>query len=173
MVKKIVVLISAGFFLFGGAFAQSEEEEYSDEVSELIQEMQRERRVQPEVFEEPVLYPQPTQDFGIPSSTMTPEDAIIFYEQVLKEDPNNYVALTALGDLYANVRADIHKSIGFYERAIKANDKYDLAHLGLGFDYVTLRMYDDARREFQKAMVISKRSYVREAARQALMSLGR
>jgi tetratricopeptide (TPR) repeat protein len=169
MVNKIGVTIIAVFFLFGVAFAETEEEDYSDEVSQLMQEMQRERRGRPEAAEAPEQYPQ--QDFGTPGN-MSPEDAIVFYEQVLMEDPHNYVALTALGDLYANIRVDIHKSIKFYERAIQANDKYDLAHLGLGFDYVGLKMYDDARREFQRAIMVSKRTYVQETARQALMNLG-
>jgi len=109
---------------------------------------------------------------GLGATNMSPEDSLIFYEEVLKQDPDNYVALTALGDLYANYRMDIHKSIKFYERAIKINDKYDLAHLGLAIDYAGLKMYDEARKEFQKVLMVSSRTYVQETAREALINLG-
>jgi len=106
------------------------------------------------------------------SGGLTPEDSLAFYELALKEDPNNYVTLTALGDLYASVRADIHKSIKYYEKAIQINDQYDLAHLGLGLDYASLKMYDEARKELQKALMLSKRTYVQEMAQQLLTTLG-
>ncbi|MCX5706052.1 MAG: hypothetical protein NTZ92_08370 [Candidatus Omnitrophica bacterium] len=102
---------------------------------------------------------------------MSGEDSIIFYEQALNENPNNHVALTALGSLYANVRGDFDKSIKLFEKAIKINDQYDLAHLGLGMDYASLGMIEEARLEFQTAMSVTKRKYVMDAARQALIGL--
>ena len=124
------------------------------------------------VFVERVFSQDYSAQEGMGQVNMSPEDSLIFYDEVLRQDPDNYVALTALGDLYANYRADIHKSIKFYERAIKINDKYDLAHLGLAIDYTSLKMYDEAKVEFQKALMVSKRAYVQEAARQALINLG-
>jgi len=102
---------------------------------------------------------------------MSGEDSIIFYEQALEENPNNHVALTALGSLYANVRGDYDKSIKLFEKAIQINDQYDLAHLGLGMDYASLGMIEEARLEFETAMAVSKRQYVMDAAREALISL--
>jgi len=102
---------------------------------------------------------------------MSGEDSIIFYEQALEENPNNHVALTALGTLYANVRGDYEKSIKFFEKAIEIKDQYDLAHLGLGMDYASLGMIEEARLEFQTAMSVTKRQYVLDTAREALMSL--
>ena len=102
---------------------------------------------------------------------MSGEDSITFYEQALDENPNNHVALTALGSLYANVRGDYDKSIKFFEKAIQINDQYDLAHLGLGMDYAALGMTEEARFEFETAMTVSKRQYVMDAAREALISL--
>ena len=102
---------------------------------------------------------------------MSGEDSISFYEQALKENPNDHVALTALGSLYANVRGDYDKSIKLFEKSIQINDRYDLAHLGLGMDYATLGMIEEARFEFQTAMTLTKRKYVMDAAREALISL--
>jgi tetratricopeptide (TPR) repeat protein len=102
---------------------------------------------------------------------MSGEDSITFYEQALKEKPIDYVALTALGSLYANVRGDYDKSIEFFEKAIEINDQYDLAHLGLGMDYASLGMIEEARLEFQAAMTVTKRQYVMDAAHEALISL--
>ena len=59
---------------------------------------------------------------------MSGEDSITFYERALKENPNDHVALTALGSLYANVRGDYDKSIKLFEKSIQINDRYDLAH---------------------------------------------
>ena len=59
---------------------------------------------------------------------MSGEDSISFYEQALKENPNDHVALTALGSLYANVRGDYDKSIKLFEKSIQINDR-SLDHL--------------------------------------------
>jgi tetratricopeptide (TPR) repeat protein len=179
MKKKIAVAIWALLFISGIAFAQNAglesegsvegEEAVSDEVSDLTQEMQHERQ-RPEVDEQ-APSPYQMQNYG-GAGTMLPENSILFYEQALKENPNNYVALTALAGLYANVRADISKSIKLYEKAIEINDRYDLAHLGLGMDYATLGMNNEARQEFEKTIMLSKRKYVQQAARDAISMLG-
>ena len=180
MKKKIAVGLGILFFLSGIAFAKSpgnSEETSMDDAQAFSQQVQREQESaamtsppQGQYQAQPMQLGQQDQDLGT-NGNMTPEDSIAFYERALQEDPNNYVALTALGDLYANVRGDIHKSIKFYEKAIEINDRYDLAHLGLGIAYAGLRMYGDARREFQKTLMITKRNYVRETAEQALMSV--
>ena len=105
------------------------------------------------------------------ASSLTPEESIIFYENALKKNPNDYVALTALGNLYANARGEIEKSMNLFEEAIKINDQYDLAHLGLGMDYASLGMLEEARFELHKAIRVSKRKYIQDAARQVLLSL--
>jgi len=188
MLKKILVALGILFFISAMAYAQTADYYPEEPVqnNELVEEgvapaedaqdfsrqMQYERQQKQSAPRPAQRTKKYSQQEAATSGNMTPEDSLAFYESALKEDPNNYVALTALGDLYANVRADIHKSIKCYEKAIEINDRYDLAHFGLGMDYAGLQMYDEARREFQKTLMVSKRSYVQEAAQDALMSLG-
>ena len=189
MVKKGAATAGILFFLFAAIFVnsgyaqenmQENKQENTDDDSWYVPTPEEEAQNFSNEMQQGIVDPakkaaapqnDPVADMGM-IGNMTPEDTIAFYENVTKTDPENYVAWTALGDLYANVRFDVDKCLKCYEKAIEINDKYDLAHLGLGLAYGGLKMNSEARRELQKAIVVSKRSYVQEAARQALMSLG-
>jgi len=143
MINKILIALFICFFLLGVSFAATEPADPS------------------------------SLDVLGTTGKVTPEDAIAFFESAVSVNPDNFVALTALADLYAHARGDIHKAIKLYEKAIQINDKYDFAHLGLGFAYIGLQMNDDAKHEFKTVLKVSDRDFVKQVARDYLNALGK
>lgn len=87
-------------------------------------------------------------------------NAIVTYEAMLKEQPNNYLILGILGRAYSD-KKDFNKAIYYYreaiEKSVEANDEDFRAHLGLGEVYQKMEMKEEAKKEFLKTILLIDR----------------
>jgi len=84
--------------------------------------------------------------------------AEVILEKLLSSDPDNYVALTMLGDVYVD-RRNMDKALRLYTRAIEITPDYPLSHLSLGHLKFLTRDYETAIKELNIFKDKMKTSY--------------
>lgn len=68
------------------------------------------------------------------------------------------MAVASSGGLHAYFARDYQAAINELSRAIDLNDGFAFAHFVLGLSYIELTQFDDAMRELERALVLSRQS---------------
>lgn len=92
-------------------------------------------------------------------------------EKALKLNPNNHVALGALAGVYANFKHDLQKSTELFRKSLEIKSDYDMSHFGLGLNYATMGMKQEAKKEFEATLRVTDKPHMKDSAKKALLML--
>jgi len=96
------------------------------------------------------------------------DKGIELLEKAIAEQPDNFVALTTLGQAYSDFKNDYPKAIQLFQQALSIKNDYDFAHFSLGLTYKAMGRDDEARKEFEDTIALTSRPRVKTIAQQAL-----
>lgn len=87
-----------------------------------------------------------------------PREAILYFEEALKREPDNYLAYLNIGNAYDRLGI-LDKAISAYQRTIDLQPEFDDGHYNLGRVYFKKDMFSEAIKEFQIALSLNPLNY--------------
>jgi O-antigen biosynthesis protein len=79
------------------------------------------------------------------------EDAINYYQEAIKINPNSATAYQSLGDVYLSI-SQWTEAIKFYQTALEINPNFDWCYYNLGEAYYQIKKWEEAIISYQKAL---------------------
>ena len=99
------------------------------------------------------------------------DKAIGLFEKAVELNPENYIALTALGGAYSDFKKDYTKGVDYFKKAINLKDDFDMAHFGLGIVYGRMGSKEEAKKEFERTIQVTDKDNIKDASKEALTQL--
>ncbi len=99
------------------------------------------------------------------------DTAITLFLEVTTRDPDDFVSLTGLAGVYSDHKKDFGRAVSLFERAIKINPQYDMAHLGLATTFVAMGNNAAAIRQFKRTAEVTTKPMLKNACRQYIQIL--
>ena len=85
------------------------------------------------------------------------DEALMSFNKVLESLPNSVHAITRKADVYL-IKNELEKASKLYDQAIKTNNKFPNAYIGMGKLLQRLKKHDDALSHFKKAIELNPNS---------------
>jgi len=91
--------------------------------------------------------------YGWPNTVGTAEDSLNAYKKAEELDPNNVVYINFVGDQLMRM-GRYEEAVLQFQKTLRLTDTSGFAHLSVGKAYKGLKMYDEARTHFNKAIEV-------------------
>ncbi|MCS6955323.1 MAG: tetratricopeptide repeat protein, partial [Candidatus Calescibacterium sp.] len=85
------------------------------------------------------------------------DEALKYYDLLLKVDPNHKMGLFELGSIYSNI-GNLNEAINLWQRVISIDPHFTRAHFNLALAYSKLKRYSDALSEFHITLSLARQS---------------
>lgn len=83
------------------------------------------------------------------------EEAIGAYEQILQQNPNDFVTNLAIGEIYLQDINQFEKAIYYYEKLSKISPSASIGEMGKAIAFLHLKKYEDCKIALDKAQKIN------------------
>lgn len=85
------------------------------------------------------------------------DEALKYYNLLLKVDPNHKMGLFELGSIYSNI-GNLNEAINLWQKVISLDPHFTRAHFNLALAYSKLKRYSDALSEFHITLSLVRQS---------------
>lgn len=103
----------------------------------------------------PFLWSNLADAYTWPNTLGTAEDSLNAYKKAEELDPNNVIYINFVGDQLLNMKR-YDESILQFQKTLRLTEQSGFAHLSLGKAYAGLKIYDEAKTNFEKAIELFK-----------------